>query len=109
MQNNVRFKSEGKNSLLTFTLRYTFFDLIENIQYPRSLNSEAIPGHPEAISGVSVANGKIITTSKWTNFSLFSHEKDGWTKSDIDDPNAILSLLMPMEQLLTVKNSESLR
>ena len=94
---------KGKKSLLTFTLRYTFFDFIyENFQYPYSFNSKAI-------SGVSLANGKIITTSEWTNFNLFSNEKDGWTESEVDVPNEILSLFMPMEQLLTVKNFESLR
>ena len=96
-----------KNESLTFTLRKTFFDIInEDIGYPCSLNSDVI-------GGVSLANGKIITTSKLTNFSLFSYENDSWTKSDVDSPK-ILSFEYPDEyeypaQLLTVKNLERLR
>ena len=96
-----------KNESLTFTLRKTFFDIInEDIGYPCFLNSDVI-------GGVSLANGKIITTSKLTNYSLFSYENDSWTKSDVDSPK-ILSFEYPDEyeypaQLLTVKNLERLR
>ena len=63
-----------KNEPLTFTLRKTFFDIMnEDIGYPCFSNSDVI-------GGVSLANGKIITTSKLTNYSLFSYENDSWTK-----------------------------
>ena len=92
-----------KNESLTFTLRKTFFDIInEDIGYPCSLNSDVI-------GGVSLAHGKIITTSKLTNYSLFSYEDDSWTESDVDVPTEILSFESPEEQLLTVKNLERLR
>ena len=107
-----------KNESLTFILRKTFFDIInEDIGYPCSLNSDVIGGvshwWSESLVGVSLANGKIITTSKLTNYSLFSYENDSWTKSDVDSPK-ILSFEYPDEyeypaQLLTVKNLERLR
>ena len=91
-----------KNESLTFTLRKTFFDIInEDIGYPCFLNSDVF-------FGVSLANGKIITTSKLTNFSLFSYENDSWNKSNVDSTE-ILSLEFPEGQLLTVKNLERLR
>ena len=96
-----------KNESLTFTLRKTFFDIInEDIGYPCSSNSDVF-------HGLSLAHGKIITTSKLTNYSLFSYENDSWTKSDVDSPK-ILSFEYPDEyeypaQLLTVKNLERLR
>ena len=83
-------------SLLIFTLRQTFFDLIdENIEYPRSINSDII-------TAVSQANDKIITTSKWTDFSLFSYEEDGWTESVIEFSDDFSNLDSSSEQLLTV-------
>ena len=92
-----------KNESLTFTLRKTFFDIInEDIGYPSFSNSDVI-------GGVSLANGKIITTSKLTNYSLFSYEDDSWTESDVDVPTEILSFESPEEQLLTVRNLERLR
>jgi len=78
----------------------TFFDVIdENIQYPPALNSDLI-------SAVSLANSKIIATSKSANFSLFSHEKDGWTEDIVDFREKFISLNIFSEQLVSVRNSE---
>ena len=60
-------------TLLIVSLRKTFFDIIdERIPFTSSLNSNFI-------STVSVADGNIITTSKWTNFNLFAFEYS-WTE-----------------------------
>lgn len=85
-------------SCLTF--RKTFFDVIdENIQYPPSLDSDRI-------SAVSLADSKIIATSKSTNFSLFLHEKDSWFESIVELQEEIFSLDVLSEQLITVRNAE---
>ena len=61
------------------------------------------------LSAVSVANGKIITTSQLTNFTLFSLEDNDWTESVVEFTGDMSSLIMFYEQLLTVRNLESKR
>ena len=113
-------------SLFIYTLRKTFFDLIEDIQFPHklvenfnfwsrallekggthSLNATVdTPG----LSTVSFANGKIITTSQWLNFTLFSLEDNDWTESVVEFSGDRLPLGWLDDQLLTVRNLESKR
>ena len=89
-----------KNKSLILSFRETLFDVIDkNIEYPPLLDSDLI-------SAVSFANSKIIATSKWTDFRLFTHEKDDWTESFVEFREEILSLNILSEQLLTVRNLE---
>ena len=72
----------------------------ENIQYPHSIGTDVI-------SAVSLANSRIIITSQFTNYSLFSFETDGWTETFFDLPKEISSVKISNEQLLTLKGLES--
>ena len=125
MQNNVRLPKN--KSLRIYTLRKTFFDIIEeNIQFPRLL-IRAVNGwfneffgsdsynlygsetsNPPGLSAVSVANGKIITTSQSTDFTLFSLEDNEWTESVVEFPWDFIPSAFN-EQLLTVRNLDCKR
>ena len=104
-------------SLLIYTLRKTFFDRVEeNIQYPRlfvrafvnwSELVESWTPYQPGLSAVSVANGKIITTSQSTNFTLFSLEDNEWTESVVEFPGDFSNFAFEFrEQLLTVRSLE---
>ena len=108
-------------SLLIYTLSKTFFDRIEeNIQYPRLLvrafvrRSELMlresgPPFPTSLSAISFANGKIITTSQTTKFTLFSLGDNDWTESFVEFPGNFSMFALFQEQLLTVRSQESKR
>ena len=84
-----------------FILSETFFDLIdEDIGYPYTFNSDIV-------TAVSLAIGNLITTSRWTNFSLFSYEKEGWSEKFIDFREEISNLSFSSEQLVTVRHQEA--
>ena len=61
------------------------------------------------LSAVSVANGKIITTSHLTNFTLFSLEDNDWTESFVEFPGNFSMFALFQEQLLTVRSQKSKR
>ena len=87
--------------LKNFYFSKTFFDLIdEDIEYPHKFNSGIV-------TAVSLANDQIITTSKWTNFSLFSYKIVDWTESVIEFREDISNSYISSEQLLTVRHRES--
>ena len=64
--------------------------------------------NPPGLSAVSVANGKIITTSQSTDFTLFSLEDNDWTESVAEFPWGFFPSGFN-EQLLTVRNLDSKR
>ena len=55
------------------------------------------------ITAVSLADGKMITTSQEANFNLFWLEEDGWTESVVDLSTNQSS---ESEQLVTIRNQE---
>ena len=58
---------------------------------------------------MSLADEKIILTSQWRNFNLFSFEGDDWTESVVEYSEEILILEILSEQLLVVRNLASER
>ena len=58
------------------------------------------------INAISLADGKIITTSQRASFHLFSLEEGGWTESIVESPE---DRIFTTEQLVTVRNPKTRR
>ena len=57
------------------------------------------------VPAISLADGKIITTSEEGNFSLFWLGENGWTEKVTESRETLESLSSFGQQLVTVRNS----